>query len=176
MSGVSDRASEKLEGICKHTGKSRGWRKRNLVLAAQQLCGAVNTLAPGFPANLGATFPEAPPTPDVSASRAGRRWEPIDVSGIDCSALRLCRQSDADFPVDRRAVVSAALLDRSAALQEERTASPASEPWCVGFRARAGLGQRSANWPGGEPRLQPILRGAGGRGAREPETTRGFGQ
>lgn len=146
-SGASGRASEKLEVMSlQHTGQSRGCKKRNSVLAAQELFGAGDIPARDFPPISAPPSPRLRPPPDVSARRAGKRWAPIDVSGIECSALRLCRRNDVDFPVDRRAVVSAALPDPQLC-RRSRQPGPRRNHGALGSKPKAGLGQRSANWP-----------------------------
>lgn len=81
-------------------------------MAALQLLAAAGTAGSGIPANLSPPSSEAPPTFDaLRVLRTGKRWKPIDISEIDCSALRCGRKNPADVTVDRRGAVSAALPD-----------------------------------------------------------------
>lgn len=140
-SGASGRASEKLEVMSlQHTGQSRGCKKRNLVLAAQQLFGAGDIPARDFPPISVPPSPRPRPPPNVRAGRAGKRWAPIDVSGIECSALRLCRRNDVDVPVDRRAVVSAALPDPQLC-RKSRQPGPRRNHGALGSKPRQGWGR-----------------------------------
>ena len=85
-------------------------------------------------------LPRPRPLPSLRrALRAGKRRKPIDISEVDCSDLRRRRQSPADFSVDRRAVVSAALLDPQ--LCRRRQSGPRRNHGASGPEPRQGGGR-----------------------------------
>lgn len=81
-------------------------------MAVPQLLAAAGTLARDFPPTSTPPSSEAPPTLEgPRALREGKLGVSIDISGIDCPALRRLRQNPEGFSADRRAVVSATLLN-----------------------------------------------------------------
>lgn len=165
-SGASGRASEKLESICNSQVNREDLSIVNLVVTARQLFAATGISGQGFPPISVPLSPEAPPTFEPRrALWAGKRWKPIDISGIDCSALRLCRQNPVDFPVDRRAVVSASLLDLP--LCRRLLPGLRRNHGALDSKPRLGRdrGPLTGRWRAASP---AILRAVGGHGAWKP--------
>lgn len=101
------RESAKTQGICKPLRIQEG----DFVAAAPQLSPATRTPYPRFPANLNSSFFLSPAHFGEAASlEGGEAPGSIDISGIDCPALRRLRQNPEGFSVDCRAVVSATFL------------------------------------------------------------------